>query len=179
MSPRDDVPPPGFEPHTEAGPERRPLYRETPPAPPFPVAALGALRPAADAITALTQAPAALCAQGVLAAASLAVCPHFDVELPQGAVRPTAMLFVSIASSGERKTAVDGFATAPIRTREAELAAADEGARRQYWADREAWGAATAAVKEPLKKSFTIRFRYDSLALTERIALDAAQFCRV
>ena len=34
-------------------------------------------------------------------------------------------------------------------------------------------------VKEPLKKSFTIRFRYDSLALTERIALDAAQFCRV
>ena len=34
-------------------------------------------------------------------------------------------------------------------------------------------------LKEPLKKSFTIRFRYDSLALTERIALDAAQFCRV
>ncbi len=34
-------------------------------------------------------------------------------------------------------------------------------------------------VKEPLKKSFTMRFRYDSLALTERIALDAAQFRRV
>ena len=33
--------------------------------------------------------------------------------------------------------------------------------------------------KEPLKKSFTMRFRYDSLALTERIALDAAQFRRV
>ena len=34
-------------------------------------------------------------------------------------------------------------------------------------------------TKEPLKKSFTMRFRYDSLALTERIALDAAQFRRV
>ncbi len=152
MSPRDDVPPPGFEPHTEAGPERRPLYRETPPAPPFPVDALGSLRPAADAISALTQAPPALCAQSVLAAASLAVCPHYDVELPQGAVKPTALLFVSIASSGERKTAVDGFATAPIRTREGELAALDEGARRQYWADREAWAAATAAIKKQANK---------------------------
>ena len=34
-------------------------------------------------------------------------------------------------------------------------------------------------VKEPLKKSFTMRFRHDSLALTARIALDAAQFRRV
>jgi predicted CoA-binding protein len=32
-------------------------------------------------------------------------------------------------------------------------------------------------LKETLKKSFTIRLQYDSLALTERIALDAAQFC--
>jgi hypothetical protein len=34
-----------------------------------------------------------------------------------------------------------------------------------------------SSVKETLKKSFTIRLQYDSLALTERIALDAAQFC--
>ncbi len=151
MSPRDDVPP-GFEPHIEAGPERRPLYRETPPAAPFPTEALGALRHAADAICSLTQAPPALCAQSVLAAASLAACPHFDVALPQGVVKPTAMLFVSIASSGERKTAVDGFAVAPIRTREGELAALDEGARKQYWADREAWSAATAAVRKLANK---------------------------
>jgi hypothetical protein len=114
--------------------------------------ALGALQPAADAIAALTQAPPALCAQSVMAAASLAVCPHYDVELPHGAARPTACLFVSIASSGERKSAVDGHATAPIRAREAELAAGDEGVRRQYWADKEAWSAATSAVKKMASK---------------------------
>ena len=32
------------------------------------------------------------------------------------------------------------------------------------------------AAKETLKKSFTIRLRYDSLALTERIGQDAVQF---
>ncbi|SIQ96821.1 hypothetical protein SAMN05421828_112121, partial [Acidiphilium rubrum] len=37
--------------------------------------------------------------------------------------------------------------------------------------------APSTPTKETLKKSFTIRFRYDSLGLTERMTLDAAQFC--
>ena len=152
MSPRDDAIPPGFEPHTESGPERRPLYRELPPAPAFPMPAMGALRPAADAIAALTQAPAALCAQSVLAAASLAACPHFDVMLPTGQAKPTALLCVSVAASGERKSSVDSYATAAIRTYEHELASGDESARAKYWADREAWKAATEAAKAAHKK---------------------------
>jgi hypothetical protein len=152
MTPRDDAVPPGFEAHTEAGPERRPLYRELSPAPAFPLDAMGALRPAADAISALTQAPSALCAQSVLGAASLAVSPHFDVSLPTGQTKPTALLCASVAASGERKTSVDAHATAAIRIYERELAAGDESARSRYWADREAWKAASEAAKAAHKK---------------------------
>ncbi len=152
MTPRDDGVPPGFEAHTAAEPERRPLFRELPPAEPFPMTALGPLRPAADAIAALTQAPVAMCAQSVLASASLAVCPHYDVILPTGQQRPTAILAASVAGSGERKTSVDAHATAPVRDHEKRLAASDEGARTRYWADREAWKAASEAAKKLAKK---------------------------
>ncbi len=61
----------------------RPLMREVPPAEPFPVDVLGGvLRSAAEAIHDRTQAPMAICAQSVLAAATLAVQGHADVELP-------------------------------------------------------------------------------------------------
>ena len=152
MTPRDGAAPPGFEPHAEAGPERRPLFRELSPAPEFPLDSMGVLRPAADAIAALTQAPPALCAQSVLAAASLAVCPHYDVRLPTGQAKPTAVLCASVAASGERKTSVDSYATAGVRVYERELAAGDESARSRYWADRESWKAATEAAKTMHKK---------------------------
>ncbi len=152
MTPRDGAVPQGFEPHPEADPERRPLFREIAPAPEFPLAALGALRPAADAICALTQAPAALCAQSVLAAVSLAACPHYDVLLPTGQPKPVALLCISVAASGERKSSVDALATAPIRAREAELAALDHEARRQFWADHGAWKIATEIVKRQASK---------------------------
>jgi hypothetical protein len=61
---------------------KRPLYRSLPPPPPFPMHAMGHLRYPAEAIQMRTQAPAAICAQSVLASATLAVQAHRDVELP-------------------------------------------------------------------------------------------------
>lgn len=72
----------------EARGEKRPLHREVPPPRPFPMQALGPLLQAAEAIQARTQVPPALAAQSVLAAATLAVQAHADVQLPHGAVRP-------------------------------------------------------------------------------------------
>ena len=57
----------------DAAPEKRPLFRELPSATPYPVDALGPLKPAAEAIHLLTQAPVELCAQSVMAAATLAI----------------------------------------------------------------------------------------------------------
>lgn len=100
----------------------RPLVRELPPADPFPVEALGdVLGPAARAIHARVQAPVAICAQSVLAAATLAVQGHGDVELPTGQARPVSGYFLTVAGSGERKTSADNEALWPIRKRERAL----------------------------------------------------------
>jgi hypothetical protein len=100
----------------------RPLVREMPPPDPFPIGALsGVLGDAAAAIHDLSQAPMAMCAQSVLAAATLAVQGHADVELPTGQKRPTSCFFLSVADSGERKSRVDDLAVAAIAKHEASL----------------------------------------------------------
>ena len=104
----------GFTKREAAPPEKIPLFRPLPDAPHFPMDALGALRDAAEAVRLRTQAPAALCAQSVLAAATLAAQAGNDVELPGGGRRPLVGLFATIAESGERKSTADRIALAPI-----------------------------------------------------------------
>src|SRR5665213_1247966 len=64
--------------------EKRPLFRPLPSAPQFPLEVLGPLKEAAIAIHRRTQAPIAIAAQSVLAAATLAVQAQRDVTLPGG-----------------------------------------------------------------------------------------------
>ena len=100
----------------------RPLIRELPPADPFPVDALGnILGSAANGIQDRVQCPIAIGGQSVLAAATLATQGHADVKLPTGQVRPISNFFVTIAESGERKTAADSEALWPVRKREKAL----------------------------------------------------------
>src|SRR4051794_34844505 len=89
----------------------RPLIRELPPADVFPVDALGdVLGAATRAIHERVQAPMAICGQSTLGAATLAAQAHADVELPTGQVKPISNFFVSVAATGERKTATDSEA---------------------------------------------------------------------
>ena len=97
----------------DTAPEHRPtpLHREVPPPDEYPVEALGfPLAEAAWAIEDHTQAPIAVAAQAVLAAACLAVQGHADVELPTGQTRPISIFLASVLPSGERKTATDEHA---------------------------------------------------------------------
>ena len=127
-------------PAASAGEPPRPLYRELPTADPFPFDALGdLLGPAARAILERTQAPDAICAQSVLAAAALTVQGFADVELPTDEVRPVSCFFVSVASTGERKTSVDQCATAPARERERRLGETYARDRHEYEMDLEVW----------------------------------------
>lgn len=99
----------------------QPLVRPLPPAEPFPVEALGdVLAAACEDLVRITQAPTALCAQSILAAVTLCVQPHADVEI-DGRVRPCSNYFLTVAESGERKTAVDSEALAAVRDFELEL----------------------------------------------------------
>jgi hypothetical protein len=68
---------------TIAGEPPKPLRRQLPPAEPFCIDVLPEmLRNAASANHSITRAPLAICANSVLAVATLAIQAHADVELP-------------------------------------------------------------------------------------------------
>lgn len=130
---------------------KRPLFRIMPPAPDFPITALGELRRAAEAIQELTRAPVAVCAQSVLAAATLAVQAHYDVELPGAGRRPLTALFVSVLDSGERKSAVDPLAVRPAYQVEAGFRDAAQAAAACYADEKETWDHARTQAKKAAK----------------------------
>lgn len=106
---------------TPEGPQ--PLVREIAPGAPYPVHALGPLRAAVEAVQGMTQAPLAIPAQSALAVASLAVQGFADVET-LGGTRPTSLYALTIARSGERKSACDAPLLTALRAHEREKAKA-------------------------------------------------------
>jgi hypothetical protein len=130
----------------------RPLMRELPPADPFPIDSLGnLLAPAAVAIHDRIQAPLAICGQSVIAAATLTVQGHADVELPTHQTRPLTNYYMSIAATGERKTAVDEEALWPIRKRETALREHWEAQQPDYENAKLAWDKAREAITRKAK----------------------------
>jgi hypothetical protein len=130
----------------------RPLMRELPPADPFPTDALGELlAKAAVGIQDRTRAPIAMCAQSVLAAATLATQGHANVRLPTGQVRPISSYFVSVGVTGERKSAVDAEATWPVRKHEAALRDQYGPQKLDYENSKEAWDKARDHAKTAAK----------------------------
>jgi hypothetical protein len=100
----------------------RPLQRPPELSDPFPIGALGdVLSAAALAIVDQVQCPEAVAGQSVLAVATLAVQGYANIELPQGSTAPLSSFFLTVASSGERKSTVDRKALSPVREREKAL----------------------------------------------------------
>ncbi|NPU99337.1 MAG: DUF3987 domain-containing protein [Candidatus Omnitrophica bacterium] len=111
--PPADVAPTGAADTAQATEPPLPLVRVIEPAKPFPVDALGPiLGPAAKVIQRATKAPMAMCGNSVLAAATLAVQPYADIEI-DGRVFPLSNFFLTVGTTGERKTAVDDLALFP------------------------------------------------------------------
>lgn len=100
----------------------QPLLRAVPPGAPYPVAALGPLREAVEAVQGATLAPVAIPAQSALAVASLAVQGFADVET-LGGHAPPSLYCLTVAQSGERKSTCDAMLMAALRTFEREQAA--------------------------------------------------------
>lgn len=128
-----------------------PLRRQLPPAPEYPLAALGPLLgSAARRIHAVVQAPAGLCGQSVLAAASLAAQAHADVSI-SGSVEPLSLWHVTIGASGERKSAADRWALSEHNEFEREQLAAWRAEMAAYEIDLTAHKAAERTAER--KKS--------------------------
>lgn len=94
--------------------EPEPLRRPMPPPEPYPTEALGRiLGGAVRAICGTVQCPEAVAAGSVMMMACLAAQGHGDVRLDSLRV-PTTLFLVTVAQSGERKSASDKAALQPL-----------------------------------------------------------------
>ena len=116
-------------PYQPEGPQ--PLVREIAPGAAYPVRALGPLAPAVEAVQGMTQAPVAIPAQSALAVASLAVQGFADVEA-LGGPRPLSLYALTVARSGERKSACDAPLMSGLRDHEREQSRAQRDAFRGW-----------------------------------------------
>lgn len=134
-------------------PEPVPLVRSLGVPEAFPVDALGpVLENAALGIAEIVQCPLAIAGCSVLAVASLAVQPHVDVIHPATGRRiPVSLFLLSIAESGERKSAADAEALAPVRLHEMRLADDYRTAYSRWRNSHEAWEASRVALKRKAK----------------------------
>jgi hypothetical protein len=82
------------------------------------------------------QVPDALAAHAVLGCAALAAQPHANVQT-LGGVRPISLFMLTIAESGERKTAADSLASTSVNDRRMTLQTLYKAALREYEAARE------------------------------------------
>lgn len=109
---------------------------------PYPLPALPpAIRDAVTEVQSFTQAPVALVAASALSALSVAAQALADVRRAEGLSGPTSLYFLTVADSGERKTATDQFFTGPIRQWEAEQIEAAKPDLADFRAKHDAWAA--------------------------------------
>ena len=130
--------------------EQKPLYRPLPESAPYPVEALGdVLGGAVETMSEIIQAPKAMCANSILASATLAVQGHIDVSI-DGRIHPTSNFFISIGDSGERKSAVDKVALKPHIDYQENLRRIHQEEMKVYLREDEAY---KRAKDEELRKS--------------------------
>ena len=121
--------------------EPLPLRRPIPDGEPYPFEALGPiLGKAAKRIFEIIKCPDAIAAHSLLGGAALAVQGHCDVEL-DGRQNPVSIFLLSIADSGERKSAADLVALAPHRVYERQLHEKHEIGIREYALEKQAYEA--------------------------------------
>ena len=136
-------------PYRSEGPQ--PLVRAIPAGDVYPVEALGPLRGAVEAVQGMTQAPMAIPAQSALAVASLAVQGFANVQT-LGGVRPLSLYALTIAQSGERKSACDAPLMAALREYEQEKAKAQQVDTESWYNAHALWKAEHSQIVNEVKK---------------------------
>ena len=135
----------------EPWPELQPMIVQIEPQQ-YPLDALpDIVRRAVEEVAGFVKAPIPLIATSALAALSLAIQTHFDVERADKLSGPTGLFLLAIADSGERKSTCDGFFTTAIRDYEAREQEAAKPVIRAYKSEHDAWEAQRSGLKEKIK----------------------------
>ena len=113
------------------------------------------LEPAATAIHETVQAPYAMCANSVMAAACLAIQGHAEIELPiAGKPKPLSCFFLTIGLSGERKSAADSLASASIEEKERALKEEHESLLPSWRNRKDIWEDSRRKILMDKKRSY-------------------------
>ena len=132
-------------------PELQPLIAQID-AQEYPIDALPtAVRCAVQEVAGFVKAPIPLIATSALAALSLAIQAHTDVQRADKLHGPCGLFLLAIADSGERKSTCDGFFTKAIRDYEAEQYEAAKPLITAYKSDLEIWKAQRNGLMEKIK----------------------------
>lgn len=132
-------------------PELQPLIAQIAPED-YPLDALpDTLRSAVQEVAGFVKAPLPLITTSALAALSLAVQAHIDVERAEKLAGPTGLFLLAIADSGERKSTCDGFFTKAIRDYEAQAQEAAKPLMQAFKSGHDAWEAQRTGLREKIK----------------------------
>lgn len=119
---------------------------------PYPLKALPSLiKEAIYEVEESCKAPMALIAASALSAISTAVQGLVSVKRSDGLSGPSALYFLTMAASGERKTSVDNIFTEAIRAWELEQKEAAKPVMAEYRADLAVWQSILDGYKQGLK----------------------------
>ena len=135
----------------DAWPELQPLIAKTEAAD-YPLDALPPLiRNAVIEVCGFVKAPVSLVAMSALAALSVAIQAHTDVQRDIKLEGPCGLFFCGIADSGERKTSCDGYFTSAIYGYQDREREKTKPLIQKYETDSDAWKAKRGGVQEKIK----------------------------
>jgi len=118
----------------------------------YPLDALpDAVRCAVQEVAGFVKAPIPLIATSALAALSLAIQAHVDVQRADKLHGPCSLFLLAIAESGERKTTCDRFFTKAIHDHEAAMLEAAKPEILAHKSKHAAWAAQRAGLVEKIK----------------------------
>jgi putative DNA primase/helicase len=132
-------------------PELQPLVAQIE-AQDYPIDSLpSAVRCAVLEVAEFVKAPIPLIASSALAALSLAIQAHSDVQRADKLHGPCGLFMLAIADSGERKSTCDGYFTRAIRDYEAQEREVVKPLNAAYKSEHEIWEAQRSGLKEKIK----------------------------
>ena len=136
---------------TPAWPELQPLIAKVDPQP-YPLDALPQLvRRAVEEVCGFVKAPVPLVAMSALAALSVAIQVHTDVQRAVKLEGPCGLFLCGIADSGERKTSSDGYFTKAIHDYQVREHNKAKPLIQVYETELDLWKAKRGGVQEKIK----------------------------
>ena len=132
---------------------------------PYPIEALpDEVRAAVQEVQGFLRAPLSMVAMSAVTAMSLAAQGIADVERAEGLRGPSSLFAITVAESGERKSACDSFFAKPLR--DYEQARIDEHTEqaKDFEAEMAAWNARMEALTAGLRKEKGKAASADSVA---------------